>query len=295
MTDTLNVNVLVAAKEEYTKQLVTTMQPGIYEMIQGIFSESQVNNKKLTISYSNFQRELKTVPSWSEYKIESKLNKINTKHPYLMDLITAIFVSHVKILACVRLKSDDKSIKIKVPKLNTFLHKILVSTCETIYYKPRIINLDKDKIFEIINTSTTDTIANQIPIQFILSEYLSGVFDEESEPEPELEPEPENDVFDTPDEEIPIVPIEPREKETDIKSFDELKDKIQKESITVNKEEGEVSEPEEDPDEEQDEEPEEEPDEEPDEEPEEEYSEDSESDEEPEVKHINRGEKPTLF
>ena len=293
MTDTLNVNVLVAAKEEYTKQLITTLQPGIYEMIQDIFSESQVNNKKLIISYSNFQRELKTVPSWSEYKIESKLNKINTKHPYLMDLITAIFVSHVKILACVRLKSDDKSIKIKVPKLNTFLHKILVSTCETIYYKPRIIDLDKDKIFEIINSCITDTIANQIPIQFILSEYLSGVFDEEPEPELEpeleLEPEPENDVFETQEEEIPIVPIEPREKETDIKSFDELKNKIQKESITVNKEEREESEPDEEIDEE--------PDEEIDEEPDEEYSQDSDSDsdEEPEVKHIIKDEKPTLF
>lgn len=286
MTDTLNVNVLVAAKEEYTKQLITTLQPGIYQIIQSIFLESQTNNRKLSISYSNFQKELKNVPSWSEYKIENRMTKINTKHPYLMDLITAIFVSHVKILACVRLNSDDKSIKIKVPKLNTFLHKILVSSCETIYYKPKVIDLNKDTIFEIINTSTTDTIANQIPIQFILSEYLSGVFDDpdaepqkQEDPEPEPEPEPDLEFFNTPEEDIPIIPIESQNKETDIKSFEELKDKIKKESITVNKQDGEESE-------------EEEPEEEPDGEPDEDYSEESDSDiEEPEI----RNDKPTLF
>jgi hypothetical protein len=283
MTDTLNVNVLVAAKEEYTKQLITTLKPGIYEIINGIFEDSQTNNKKLSISYSNFQIELKNVPSWSEYKIESKLNNINTKYPYLMDLITAIFVSHVKILACVRLKSEDKSIKIKVPKLNTFLHKILINCCETIYYKPK--NIDKDTSFEIIEIATVSTIANQIPIQFILSEYLSGVFDEEqgseqgSEQVIEPDPEPEPDVFDH----IPIVPIESQDVDPDIKSFDELKDNIQKESIKVNKEDDveELSD--------------EEPDEELDEEPDEVSSEDSDEEAEAEVKEVITGKKHTLF
>ena len=182
MSETLNVNVIVAAKDEYTKQLITLLQPEIYDLLRNVFINSQKNNLRRKLSYSNFQKELKQVPRWSNYTLEEYLQKINQKYPYLMDLITAIFVSHVKILACVRIKADDKAIKIKVPNLNNFLHKIIINTSEKIYYYPEIINSDKEKIFTIISTSIIDTISNQVPLEYILNEYLSGAFDEEESP-----------------------------------------------------------------------------------------------------------------
>lgn len=251
MSETLNVNVLVAAKEEYTRQLISTLQAPMYEIIKKVYVDSQKNNLRRDISYSNFQLELKKVPNWASYKLEENLSEINSKYPYLMDLITAIFVSHVKILACVRLKSDDKSIKIKVPNLNTFLHKILINVSETIYYNPYIIHDSKEKIFTILNTSITETIANQIPIEYILNEYLSGVFEEENssnnifeQPGPELEDTLDDDEDVEEDNEvknIPIIPIEnpvktlpnPErldevkvdKKEPQIESFEDLKEK----------------------------------------------------------------------
>jgi len=179
MSETLNVNVLVAAKDEYTRQLVKTIKGEIYDVLKSIFSDSQDRNVRRKLSYSNFQIELKLVPEWTAYKLDSKVNHIPKKYPFLMDLITAIFVSHVKILACVRLKSDNKSIKIKVPNLNTFLHKLLIRCSETLYYEPSTIETDKYKVMEIIETAIDDTIAQQIPIEYILQEYLSGAFDDE--------------------------------------------------------------------------------------------------------------------
>tara|TARA_Y100001958_G_scaffold151533_1_gene136590 strand:+ start:584 stop:1486 length:903 start_codon:yes stop_codon:yes gene_type:complete len=254
MSETLNVNVLVAAKEEYTKQLINTLQTPIYDIIKDVYLDSQKQNVRRDISYSNFQRELKQVPNWASFKLEEKLSEINKKIPYLMDLITAIFVSHVKILACVRLKSDSKSIKIKVPNLNTFLHKIIISISENIYYNPHIIHDEKEKIYTIVNTCITETIANQIPIEYILNEYLSGVFEEDEEPvnlsQPPFE-EPTNQYnedaasvisdYEQETRDIPIVPIEktvnkmpppqkldelPIEKnEEPIESFEDLKEK----------------------------------------------------------------------
>jgi len=217
MTETLNVNVLVAAKEEYTKQLVTTIQNGLYDIIKQIYNDSQKNNIRRVISYSNFQKELKGVPNWTSFRLEEKLQYINSKFPYLMDLITAIFVSHVKILACVRLKADNKSVKIKVPNLNTFLHKIIINCSENIYYNPYLIEENKSVIYDIINLAIHDTIANQIPIEYILNEYLSGVFDEDEPTYPEQNNifEEEKDLNEFSDEEdteekrnIPIIPIQ---------------------------------------------------------------------------------------
>ena len=65
MTETLNVNVLVAAKEEYTKQLISTIQGGVYDIIKQIYIDSQKNNIRRLVSYSNFQKELKAVPNWA--------------------------------------------------------------------------------------------------------------------------------------------------------------------------------------------------------------------------------------
>jgi hypothetical protein len=218
MSETLNVNVLVAAKEEYSKQLINCIQPGIYDILLSIFDDSQKNNVRLSVSYSNFQKELKGAPHWADYKLEEKLNSINRKFPYLMDLITAIFVSHVKILACVRLKTDDKSVKIKVPSLNSFLHKIIVACCEQIYYEPKCIHDEKIKMFKMITECINETIANQIPIEYILNEYLSGAFDEpetkypennniEDEEPDEPDEESDDEEFKPENKEIPIIPI----------------------------------------------------------------------------------------
>jgi len=219
MSETLNVNVLVAAKEEYSKQLINCIQPSIYDVLLSIFEDSQKNNIRLSVSYSNFQKELKAVPHWADYRLEEKISPVSRKFPYLMDLITAIFVSHVKILACVRLKTDDKSVKIKVPSLKSFLHKIIVACSEQIYYDPQCIHDEKVKMFKLIKESINETIANQIPIEYILSEYLSGAFDEPETKYPEnndvIENEHDEDDEDLSDEEeflpenkeIPIIPI----------------------------------------------------------------------------------------
>ena len=106
---------------------------------------------------------------------------IKSKIPYLLDLITAIFVSHVKILACVRLKTDSKSIQVKVPNLDTFLHKIIITNAEKIYYNPELILKKKEIVVSLISETIEETIRNQIPIDKILTEYLSGVFDEDEQ------------------------------------------------------------------------------------------------------------------
>lgn len=183
MSESLNVNVLVAAKEEYTKQLIYILSPEIYTVILNVFNDSQQLKKKRSISLRNFQLLLKKIPVWNTIIIEKNTEGIKSKIPYLLDLITAIFVSHVKILACVRLKSDSKSIQVKVPNLDTFLHKIIITNAEKIYYNPDIILKKKEIVINLISETIEETIRNQIPIDKILTEYLAGVFDEDSRDE----------------------------------------------------------------------------------------------------------------
>jgi ribosomal protein L12E/L44/L45/RPP1/RPP2 len=181
MADELNINVLVTAKEEYTKQLVYLLSPEIYKILHNIFIESQQMKKKRSVSIRNYQILLKKIPLWNNIIIEQNTKEIKEKIPYLLDLITAIFISHVKILACVKLKSDSKNIQVKVPNLDIFIHKIIITNAEKIYYNPYIILQKKEKVIELISETIEDTIRNQIPIDKILTEYLSGIFESQCE------------------------------------------------------------------------------------------------------------------
>ena len=194
MSDSLNVNVLVAAKEEYTKQLVYILSPEIYDVLLNVYSESQLLKKKRRISLRNFQIQLKKIPLWNNVIIEKNTSPIKTKIPYLLDLITAIFVSHVKILACVRLKTESKSIQVKVPNLDTFLHKIIITNAEKIYYNPELFLKKKEIVVLQISETIEETIRNQIPIDKILTEYLAGVFDEPEESNVDLSNTNKNEI-----------------------------------------------------------------------------------------------------
>ena len=46
MTDNLNVHVLVAAKEEYTHQLIYLLSPEIYKVLYNVYNDSQKLKKK---------------------------------------------------------------------------------------------------------------------------------------------------------------------------------------------------------------------------------------------------------
>ena len=46
MTDNLNIHVLVAAKEEYTRQLIYLLSPEIYDVLYKVYNESQKLKKK---------------------------------------------------------------------------------------------------------------------------------------------------------------------------------------------------------------------------------------------------------
>jgi hypothetical protein len=239
MTETLNINVLVAAKEEYTKQLVYILSPEIYKVILNVYNDSQQLKKKRSISLKNFQLCLKKIPFWNTIIIEKNTEDIKSKTPYLLDLITAIFVSHVKILACVKLKQDSKSIQVKVPNLDNFLHKIIITNAEKIYYNPDIILKKKEIVVSLISDTIEETIRNQIPIDKILTEYLAGVFENDNQNTEETKQNKENnntDETDETDEEYEeIDEKENYEDDDELESDEDIEEDLEDADTDINK------------------------------------------------------------
>ena len=105
MSDSLGI--LVEAKKEYTNQLCILMCPVMIGVFQDMYEEAvrMSKNKKPLLQY---QRLLKEVPNWSNAMSKKHEDNIVNRCTWFSDLLAAVFVSHVKILSSVRLKSDSK-------------------------------------------------------------------------------------------------------------------------------------------------------------------------------------------
>ena len=110
-----NFNVLVDAKTEYTKQLVQMLKTNIYQGIKSIFDDAKeycVNNSQPKNILKHFQVLLSHIPKWNQEIIDEETNRIMVQSncDWLEDLITAVFVSHTRILTSINLGKNKKKI-----------------------------------------------------------------------------------------------------------------------------------------------------------------------------------------
>ena len=126
-----NLAVLVDAKTEYTKQLINMLKMNIYFSIHKLFLESKLvckENKTENMVLNKFQELLSNIPNWNQDVINTEYETIikNSKCDWLEDLLTAVFVSHTRILTSINLNRNKNKINLKIPKTTHFIHKCFV-------------------------------------------------------------------------------------------------------------------------------------------------------------------------
>ena len=209
-----NINVLVSARDEYIYQLLNCMTPIVYQGFKSIYTTvyDTIDDKRYVLK--EFQSQLKGIPQWNENIIDEEAERIKSKCSFIHDLISAIFITNVKILSCIRSEEENSKLKIKVPTLSKFIHNVYISCARKFYYNPILFydKLKSNKVKEnheetirTIDNCIQDTIRKLIPVENILQEYLASVFNEEEEiQEEEIQEEesPENDVSEVEEEEF---------------------------------------------------------------------------------------------
>lgn len=202
----LNVSVLATAKETYTYQMKNNLTPIIYEGFVSLYEDAKIKeNDKPEFNYNylkQFQTLLKDIPHWNQSILEEETRRILNKFDYFLQLIAAIFVSYIKILASIRLKGDASNIRIRLPTPEIFIHKVYIKAAEYIYYNPRSFTYyhlweNQMYIYDLINKSIEDTINSMIPYGYLLKEYLSNAFNENIKKEEYTEKPVEETPFST--------------------------------------------------------------------------------------------------
>lgn len=206
-----NLSLLTEAKTEYTNTLITTMSPVMLDTFKKLHSEAaRISKGKKTLL--QFQQLLRGVQDWSNTLIKDNTEAIERSCSWFNELVTAVFVSYVKILSAVRINGDSRKIKIKLPTLNSFVHKCYVEAAKNLYRDPYIFqNADTedeldDKVCERIGESISTTIKEMLPLKQILETYISEKSldienDDVITDDPEVEEEEEEDEVEVEEEE----------------------------------------------------------------------------------------------
>lgn len=178
----LNMGIIVEARNEYTTQLTNVLKPivyaGLLSMYEGALNESDTEN--MILYY--FQKELKNIPKWNNEVIKEETKRVLEDCSYFNELVTAVFLSNVRILTSVKIGGRvNKKFQLVVPTNENFIHQVYISVGKAVYGNPYLFSLMKldgnitnniHDVFDVIESSVADTIRRMLPIKNILEAYV---------------------------------------------------------------------------------------------------------------------------
>jgi hypothetical protein len=183
-----NFAVIVDAKTEYTKQLINVLRGGMYQCIKKIFTECREKCEErgdLSSVLTEFQSKLEEVPKWNQVVILGECDTLLTESncDWIEDLITAVFVSHTRVLTSINFSKNKKQINLKVPKTDHFIHQCYIDIARIFYKVPYLMDdttgryefqRNRNEAEGLIEKSIETTIRKQLPVKHILQEYLGN-------------------------------------------------------------------------------------------------------------------------
>ena len=181
----LNIPIFAQAKIEYTKQLVDILYPHMYDGVNSIYGEAKTlySTRTTTPIFLLFRELLEKVPIWNSEIVDAECSRIvhNSSCDWLDDLITAVFISHTKILTSIGPNQSFQKINVTIPKTSTFIHKAYINGARELWKNPYLFNeqvpgheyqRNSKEVENIIKASIEVTIRNLLPVKEILREHL---------------------------------------------------------------------------------------------------------------------------
>ena len=179
-----NLAVLVDAKTEYTNQLTNLCKSHMYSCIQQLFKLSkQECEENSSDTFSTFQKKLALIPSWDSEKIKNEYDQllISSNCDWLDELLTAVFMSHSRILSSVSSKSKQPQVSLDVPTFETFMHQCYIDIARCFWKSPYLFD-DTVSSYDyqrnrrdcelMIEKTIGESLRKQLPVKHLLKNYL---------------------------------------------------------------------------------------------------------------------------
>ena len=195
-----STSIFTQAKIEYTQQLIDILTPNMFDGIKSIYDESkivfstQTTNSILTL----FRTFLEKVPEWNNELVEVETERIikESRCDWLDDLVTAVFISHTKILTSIGPNMKNTRVNLTIPKTINFIHKCYINLAREIWKNPYLYDENVSgseyqknmrTVELIIKENVENTIRKLLPVKEILKDHLDNFDNNEVENQRRLE------------------------------------------------------------------------------------------------------------
>ena len=168
-------------KNDFINLLIYKLSHEIRFIINSIYNscKNEVNNIEPNNNVlHSFQKLLEEIPKWDKIFIKNETNRIKQRIPIIEDLLTCVLISNTRLLCAFNTK-----LKIKIPKLTTFVHKCYTLIAKELWQSTylfedkqdkKIIQQNKRIINNIINSNIENAIRIYLPIKSILKYYIEN-------------------------------------------------------------------------------------------------------------------------
>jgi hypothetical protein len=180
-----NISVLLEAKNEYNKHLVTIFKEHIIRIIKNIYIDSEslcAQENTPENVFMVFQDNLSKIKNWSGSKLGNEYNEIKRRSgcDWLDDLIKVIFITNIKIMTMANKVKKDKEISIKIPAGTQILYLCILDSARKIWTRPYLFNKRNNMEYQrnmaevntIVESAINEVLRAQLPVKNILQEYL---------------------------------------------------------------------------------------------------------------------------
>jgi hypothetical protein len=177
-----NLGIIVEAKHEYTQQLCNVIRPVVYTSLLTMYDRAVNISENTNDILYHFQKELIKTPTWNSNVIKEETERILSSCSYFNELITAVFLSNVKILSSVKLGNNNKKFQLIIPTNENFVHHVYVKVCKRIFDNPYLFSLKKYNnnvtnnmadTFDVIDDCVVHSVRDMLPIKHILESYIT--------------------------------------------------------------------------------------------------------------------------
>ena len=139
--NTISVNYLITAKEEYEKKLIKKLQNSIYNYFKSLYNDAVIlcNDENTPENILMvFQHKMENMAKWKPVKVNAHYNRFIKSEScnYFSDLVKIIFITNIKILTL--LGHNKEKLKINIPSAGKFLHLVYLECARHFWQLPYI-------------------------------------------------------------------------------------------------------------------------------------------------------------
>jgi len=201
-----SISLYSEARNEYLKQMASWLSSPIVEFFRAEY--------QTIATMTGFQAWCADVPKWNQDVIDTNVSKIldSCRCDYVEELMTAVFIAHTKMLTAIRVSTKQKKMKITLPKLDHFLHRVFIE-CARSFWKAPFLFLESISLIEkqknvlqmesMCIEALSSAVRSLLPVKSILNEYL----EEEEEPAEPVEEDKKEESVAKPAKVKPSLPL----------------------------------------------------------------------------------------